>query len=88
MIVDVSTNIINLGAVSSNGTPNEFIVQFTGTLPVPLVTNFAGVAIAPTATVSLALPLLGSYSGAFYAQDVSVAGGVRVTEYPYACTVP
>ena len=83
--VDVQTNIISLGQVQSSGHPNQFVLGFSGLLPVQLLTNFQGVVVAPTAAVTLAQPLFGAYSGAFYAQDISVAAGVKVTESPFGC---
>jgi hypothetical protein len=83
--VDVQKNIISLGAVQSNGQPNQFVLGFTGFLPVQLLTNFSGVVIAPTAALHLAQPIFGAYLGAFYARDISVAPGVKVTESPFGC---
>lgn len=81
----MQTQILNLGGVSSSGLPNEFVLGYSGLFPVLLLTNFSGVVIAPNAAVTLSQPLFGAYSGAFYAQDIVVAAGVKVTEYPYAC---
>jgi hypothetical protein len=86
--VNVALNIIELGIISSNGTPDQFVLGYTGVLPVPLVTNFSGIVIAPSASLSLAQPLFGNYAGAFYARDIQVAPGVRVTEYPHFCSIP
>jgi len=54
-------------------------------VPVLLLTNFSGVVIAPDAAVTLSQPLFGSYAGAFFAQDVHVAAGVRVAKSPFGC---
>jgi hypothetical protein len=88
VFLDVSLNVVSLGIVTSNGTPNQFVLGYTGILPVNLLTSFTGTVIAPNAAVALAQPLFGSYTGAFFGQDIAIAAGVRVTEYPYTCDIP
>jgi hypothetical protein len=83
--VDVQTHIVSLGVVESNGQPNQFVLGYSGVLPVQLLTSFSGVVVAPTAALHLGEPISGTYSGAFYAQDISVAPGVTVIESPFGC---
>lgn len=86
--VDVQTEILHLGAISGGGAANQFVLGFSGILPVQLLTNFSGIVIAPNAALTLAQPLFGSYVGAFYANSIVVSPGVKVTEAPFACDVP
>jgi hypothetical protein len=88
VIVEVQTQILHMGAVTSNGAPNQFVLYYSGIVPVLLLTNFSGVVIAPSAVLTLSQPLFGSYVGAFYANSIVVSPGVKVTESPYACNIP
>ncbi|MDB4988062.1 MAG: sodium/calcium exchanger 1 [Myxococcaceae bacterium] len=83
--VYVQTEITHMGAVAINGPANQFVLGYTGIVPVLLLTSFTGVVIAPNALLTLSLPLFGTYTGAFYAQDISVAAAVKVVESPFAC---
>ncbi|MDB4985477.1 MAG: sodium/calcium exchanger 1, partial [Myxococcaceae bacterium] len=83
--VNIQTQVLHMGVVSINGPANQFVLGYSGIIPVLLLTSFTGVVIAPNAALTLSLPIFGTYTGAFYAQDISVAAGVKVVESAFAC---
>jgi hypothetical protein len=68
-------------AVGSSGAPPQFLLAYLGTTAAPLQSAFDGTLVAPNAKITL--PSV-AHTGAFYARELEVQAGAKVTYVPLA----
>jgi hypothetical protein len=85
--VYVQGSVLYEGQIVNNNLPSQFVLTYLGSQPVLLHSAFSGVLIAPNAMLQLGLPS-GSHVGAFFAKDIKVFTGTKVTQVAFACTLP
>jgi hypothetical protein len=85
--VNVQSAVFYDGAITSDSSPDRFVLGYVGNKDVEINSAFDGVIIAPHATLKLGVAKQ-AHTGAFYAASIKVFEGATVTQAPFACTLP